>query len=137
MKVLFCGVNSACREKVIILYLKNTLEALGWSGAYRPTLTEARMSLSLDDVKRIAQLARLEVTDADAERVLAQLQPIFVLIEELQSVDTHGIEPMSHAQDVSLRLRDDLVTELDHRDLFQGIAPQVRDGLYLVPKVIE
>ena len=95
------------------------------------------MSLSLDDVKRIAQLARLEVTDADAEQVLAQLQPIFALIEELQSVDTRGIEPMSHAQDVSLRLRDDLVTELDHRDLFQGIAPQVRDGLYLVPKVIE
>ena len=95
------------------------------------------MSLSLDDVKRIAQLARLEVTDADAEQVLAQLQPIFAMIAELRSVDTRNIEPMSHAQDLSLRLRDDVVTERDRRDLFQDIAPQVQDGLYLVPKVIE
>jgi len=95
------------------------------------------MSLSLDDVKRIAQLARLEVTDADAEQVLAQLQPIFAMIAELRSVDTRNIEPMSHAQDLSLRLRDDVVTEPDRRDLFQDIAPQVQDGLYLVPKVIE
>jgi aspartyl-tRNA(Asn)/glutamyl-tRNA(Gln) amidotransferase subunit C len=95
------------------------------------------MALSLDDVIRIAQLARLEVTDAEARQVLAQLQAIFALIEELQSVDTRGIEPMSHAQDVTLRLREDRVTEDDQRELFQSIAPQVDAGLYLVPKVVE
>jgi len=95
------------------------------------------MALSLDDVKRIAQLARLEVTDIEAQQVLAQLQAIFALIEELQAVDTRGIEPMSHAQDVSLRLRADRVTEENQRELFQSIAPQVEAGLYLVPKVIE
>jgi len=95
------------------------------------------MSLSLLDVKRIAQLARIEVTDAQAEQVLAQLQGVFALIEELQSVDTQGIEPMSHAQDVTLRLREDQVTETDNRERFQAIAPRVDVGLYLVPKVIE
>jgi aspartyl-tRNA(Asn)/glutamyl-tRNA(Gln) amidotransferase subunit C len=95
------------------------------------------MSLSLLDVKRIAQLARIEVTDAQAEQVLAQLQGVFALIEELQSVDTQGIEPMSHAQDVTLRLREDQVTETDNRERFQAIAPRVDAGLYLVPKVIE
>jgi aspartyl-tRNA(Asn)/glutamyl-tRNA(Gln) amidotransferase subunit C len=95
------------------------------------------MSLSLLDVKRIAQLARIEVTDAQAEQVLTQLQGVFSLIEELQSVDTQGIEPMSHAQDVTLRLREDQVTETDTRERFQAIAPRVDAGLYLVPKVIE
>jgi len=95
------------------------------------------MSLSLLDVKRIAQLARIEVTDAQAEQVLAQLQGVFALMEELQSVDTQGIEPMSHAQDVTLRLREDQVTETDNRERFQAIAPRVDAGLYLVPKVIE
>ena len=95
------------------------------------------MSLSLLDVKRIAQLARIEVTDAQAEQVLAQLQGVFALIEELQSVDTQGIEPMSHAQDVTLRLREDQVSETDNRERFQAIAPRVEAGLYLVPKVIE
>ena len=95
------------------------------------------MSLSLLDVKRIAQLASIEVTDAQDEQVLAQLQGVFALMEELQSVDTQGIEPMSHSQDVTLRLREDQVTETDNRERFQAIAPRVDAGLYLVPKVIE
>ena len=95
------------------------------------------MALSLDDVKRITQLARLEAVPDEAERFLGQLQSIFGLIEELQSVDTRGIEPMSHAQNVSSRLREDSVTERDQHELFQSIAPQVEAGLYLVPKVIE
>jgi len=95
------------------------------------------MPLSLDDVTRIAQLARLEISDAEAQQVLVQLQAIFALIEELQSVDTRDIEPMSHAQDVSLRLREDRVTEADQHELFQSLAPQVQAGLYLVPKVVE
>jgi aspartyl-tRNA(Asn)/glutamyl-tRNA(Gln) amidotransferase subunit C len=95
------------------------------------------MALSLDDIRRIAQLARLEVTDAESQQVLAQLQTVFALIQELQSIDTRRIEPMSHAQDLTLRLREDRVTESDQHELFQAIAPQVAAGLYLVPKVIE
>ena len=95
------------------------------------------MVLTLDDVKRIAHLARIEVEPHEAEQVLSQLTGIFRLIEEMQAVNTDGVEPMSHAQDVMLRLRDDVVTEADQRALFQSVAPQVEADLYLVPKVIE
>ena len=95
------------------------------------------MSLSLDDVKRIAYLARIAIDDIEAAAVLKQLSGIFALIEQMQAVDTTGIEPMSHAQNVVLRLRDDAVTETDQHELFQSVAPQVEQGLYLVPKVIE
>lgn len=95
------------------------------------------MALTLDDVKRIAHLARIEVTDEQAAQVLTQLTGIFGLIEELQRVDTEGVIPMSHAQDVVLRLREDRVTESDRRLSFQKTAPQAQAGLYLVPKVIE
>jgi aspartyl-tRNA(Asn)/glutamyl-tRNA(Gln) amidotransferase subunit C len=95
------------------------------------------MLLSLDDVRRIAQLARLQINDAEAEQVLAQLRAIFTLIDELQAVDTRGVEPMAHAQGAALRMREDQVSEPDQRQLFQSIAPQAEAGLYLVPKVIE
>jgi aspartyl-tRNA(Asn)/glutamyl-tRNA(Gln) amidotransferase subunit C len=95
------------------------------------------MALSLDDVKRIAALARISISDAEAGQALAQLSDIFALIERMQAVDTSGIEPMSHAQDLALRLREDRVTQTDQRELFQSIAPQVEAGLYLVPRVIE
>jgi aspartyl-tRNA(Asn)/glutamyl-tRNA(Gln) amidotransferase subunit C len=95
------------------------------------------MSLSSSDILRIAQLARLEVTQAEVAAVQHDLNGILVLVEQLQAVDTSGIEPMAHAQDVMLRLRDDAVTESDQHRLFQTIAPQVEADLYLVPKVIE
>jgi len=95
------------------------------------------MSLKLDDVKRIAHLARIEVDTQQAEQVLGQLSGIFALIGEMQAVNTDGVEPMSHAQDLVLRLRDDAVTEADQHSAFQAIAPQVESDLYLVPKVIE
>ena len=95
------------------------------------------MALTLDDVKRVAHLARLEVSDAGAQSVLHDLVNIFRLIEQMQAVDVSGIEPMSHGQDVTLRLREDAVTESDQHALFQSVAPQVDAGLYLVPKVIE
>ena len=71
------------------------------------------MSLILDDVNRIAHLARIEVDAKEAEQVLGHLSGIFALIGEMQAVDTAGVEPMSHAQDLMLRLRDDAVTEAD------------------------
>ncbi|CAE6518804.1 MAG TPA: Asp-tRNA(Asn)/Glu-tRNA(Gln) amidotransferase subunit GatC [Nitrosomonas nitrosa] len=95
------------------------------------------MTLSLDDVKRVASLARIEISEDEAQQMLTQLSGIFSLIEQMQAVDTSGIEPMSHAQDMMQRLREDVVTESDQHLLFQSVAPQVEAGLYLVPKVIE
>ena len=95
------------------------------------------MSLSLEDVKRVAALARIEISEEEASTALGQLSGIFSLIQQMQAVDTTATAPMSHAQDVIQRLRPDTVTETDQRELFQSIAPQVEAGLYLVPKVIE
>lgn len=95
------------------------------------------MSLSTDDVRRIASLARIEIDDAQAQATQGQLNTIFGLIAAMQAVNTTGIEPMAHAQEVYQRLREDTVTETDRRDAFQAIAPAVENGLYLVPRVIE
>jgi len=95
------------------------------------------MSLTLDDVRRIARLARLDVSAAEADKTRDQLNGILSFIEQLQSVDTTGIEPMAHAVDVVQRLRPDAATEADRREAFQAIAPETEAGLYLVPKVIE
>lgn len=95
------------------------------------------MALSLDEVRRIAHLARIEITPAEAADVRAKLERIFELIGVMRAVDTTGIVPMSHAQDVVLPLREDRVTETDRHVIYQQGAPAVEDGLYLVPKVIE
>jgi aspartyl-tRNA(Asn)/glutamyl-tRNA(Gln) amidotransferase subunit C len=95
------------------------------------------MSLSVPEVKRVAWLARIEITDDEAQAAQGHLNEIFRLIEQMQSVDTEGVAPMAHAQDVVQRLRADRVTETDQHVLYQSIAPQVEGGLYLVPKVIE
>ena len=95
------------------------------------------MSLNSSDIKRIAHLARIEVNDAEADATLTKLTGILGLIEQMQAVDTTGIQPMSHSQDVTQRLRNDVVTETNQRELYQSIAPAVEEGLYLVPKVIE
>ena len=95
------------------------------------------MALTLDDVKRIAHLARIAVDEAEAQAALEQLNAVFALIADMQAVDTRGVEPMSHALDVTQRLRADAVSESDQHELFQSNAPQVQDALYLVPKVIE
>jgi aspartyl-tRNA(Asn)/glutamyl-tRNA(Gln) amidotransferase subunit C len=95
------------------------------------------MPLTPEEVRRIAELARIGISDAEAQAVQAELNQIFELIGRMQKVDTEGIEPMTHAQGLALRLREDAVTESDQRELFQSIAPQKEAGLYLVPKVIE
>ena len=95
------------------------------------------MSLTIDDVKKVAHLARLAMTEAELNAAHAQMGSIFGLIEEMQAVDTGGIEPMAHAQELAQRLREDVVSEGNQRELFQSIAPQVERGLYLVPQVIE
>ncbi|MDH4023476.1 MAG: Asp-tRNA(Asn)/Glu-tRNA(Gln) amidotransferase subunit GatC [Gammaproteobacteria bacterium] len=99
------------------------------------------MSLTPDQLQRIATLARIDVGSDELREVTERLNQVLGLIDELQSVDTGGIVPMSHALDVQLsirqRLRPDEVTETDRRDDYQKGAPAVEDGLYLVPKVIE
>ena len=95
------------------------------------------MSLSLADVEKVARLARLAMNEQEILAAQAQLNNIFGLIAEMQAVDTKGVEPMSHSQDLAQRLREDVVTETDQRTAFQAVAPQVEQGLYLVPQVIE
>jgi len=101
------------------------------------------MSLTNADVRKVASLARLAMNEAEIETARTQLSGIFDLIAEMQAVDTKGITPMSHAQELSQRLREDVVTEADQREQFQALAPQhkgshqVEAGLYLVPQVIE
>ena len=99
------------------------------------------MSLTADQVHRIALLARIAVNPDEARVVTDGLNQVLGLIDQLQAVDTRGIEPMAHALDSQLasqqRLRPDEVTEPDRRADYQGVAPAVEGGLYLVPKVIE
>ncbi|WP_036301165.1 Asp-tRNA(Asn)/Glu-tRNA(Gln) amidotransferase subunit GatC [Methylotenera sp. L2L1] len=104
------------------------------------------MALSTEDIKKIAHLARIEVSDSDAAATLSKLTGILGLIEQMQAVNTDGIVPMSHSQDVVQRLRDDVVTKTNLREAFQKISPAIGNGseeravdggLYLVPKVIE
>jgi aspartyl-tRNA(Asn)/glutamyl-tRNA(Gln) amidotransferase subunit C len=98
------------------------------------------MSLTLSDVKRIANLAQLDMDEAHAETALIELNGIFALAEQMQAVDTTGVEPLSQplaaVLALPLRLREDVVTEENHREDYQAPAPATQDGLYLVPKVI-
>ncbi len=99
------------------------------------------MSLTSSDIARIANLARLELQDTESERMLTQLNGFFSIVAAMEAVDTSGIEPLAHPvatiQDISLRLRDDVVSETNQRDANQRTAPAVERGLFLVPKVIE
>lgn len=100
------------------------------------------MSLDLSDVKRIANLSRLELSETQSQQTLEKLNDIFGLVEQMQSVDTSGVTPLRHPiamihENMALRLRDDVVTEQNHREDYQKPAPSTEDGLYLVPKVIE
>lgn len=95
------------------------------------------MSLTPDDVRRLARLARIELAAEESGAVLEGLNRVLALIDEMRRVDTQGIEPMAHAVDVSQRLRPDEVKDADRREAYQSVAPAVQEGLYLVPKVIE
>ena len=112
------------------------------------------MALNIEDIKRIAHLARIEINEQEATATLTKLSGILGLIEQMQAVDTTGITPMSHSQDVVQRLREDKLeekeenekTRIERRNAFQANAPKLGNGsdeqafdsgLYLVPKVIE
>jgi aspartyl-tRNA(Asn)/glutamyl-tRNA(Gln) amidotransferase subunit C len=99
------------------------------------------MSLTTQDIDRLANLARLELQPEEGERMLAQINGFFGIVEAMQAVDTSGIEPMAHPvaaiQDITLRLRPDVASEPNQREANQRSAPAVERGLFLVPKVIE
>jgi aspartyl-tRNA(Asn)/glutamyl-tRNA(Gln) amidotransferase subunit C len=99
------------------------------------------MSLTSSDIARIANLARLDLTPAHGERMLGQLNSFFAIVEQMRAVDTTGVEPLAHPVstlgDIALRLRDDVVSEANQREANQKSAPEVQNGLFLVPKVIE
>lgn len=95
------------------------------------------MPLNKQDVKKAADLARIAISDDEAEAALAPLKQVFTLIEQMQTQDTDGVEPMAHAQGISSRLREDIVTETDKREALQASAPATEKGLFLVPKVID
>lgn len=95
------------------------------------------MSLTVEEVKKIAHLARLNVTETELPKYAEKLSSIFDLIAQMDQADTNGITPMAHPLNTSQRLRKDAVTETDQRELLQTNAPAVDTGLYLVPQVIE
>ena len=95
------------------------------------------MSLQKEDVEKIAHLAQLSIDEEDIPGYLEELSKILHLVEQMNAVNTDNVEPMAHPQDSSQRLREDKETEINQRDAFQKIAPQVERGLYLVPRVIE
>jgi aspartyl-tRNA(Asn)/glutamyl-tRNA(Gln) amidotransferase subunit C len=100
-------------------------------------MTEKPMSLTSDDVKRVAKLARLGLTEAETTETLTQLNSILELVDQMQQIDTHGVAPLAHPLELKQTLRADAVTETDQRQKFQAIAPQADAGLYLVPRVVE
>ena len=95
------------------------------------------MSLTADDVNRIAHLARLRIDKQDVESYARDLSGVLDMMTRMSELNTDNVEPMAHPMDQAQRLRPDVVTEQNNRETFQAIAPQVEAGLYLVPKVIE
>ncbi len=99
------------------------------------------MALTSQDIQRVANLARLELRPDETEQTLRQLNGFFALVEQMDAVNTDGVEPLAHPAavlgQVALRLREDLVTETNQREASQVSAPAVERGLFLVPKVIE
>ena len=95
------------------------------------------MAFDKTEVEKIAQLARLHISDSEIDEVTGRITDILALIDQMQSVDTDTVVPLAHPLDLTQRLREDDVTECNRRDELQLLAPEVEQGLYLVPKVIE
>jgi aspartyl-tRNA(Asn)/glutamyl-tRNA(Gln) amidotransferase subunit C len=95
------------------------------------------MALSAEQVRKIARLARIAVSDEQVNDYAGELSSILELVDQMERVDTSGVEPMAHPQNASQRLRPDEVTEPNRRERYQAIAPAVEAGLYLVPRVVE
>jgi len=99
--------------------------------------TDTKMTIEQDEIEKIAELARIRIDREQIGEVTQRITEILGMVDQLQAIDTREIEPMANPLDATQRLRDDEITELNHREAFQAIAPAVENGLYLVPKVIE
>ncbi len=95
------------------------------------------MTIEQDEIEKVAELARIRISAEQIGEVTRRMADILTMVDQLQAVDTTGVEPMAHPLDATQRLRADIITEENHREDFQAIAPKVENGLYLVPKVIE
>ena len=95
------------------------------------------MALEPKDIENIAHLARLQLSAAEKSEALGSIANILAMIDQMQAVDTTGVEPLAHGFDASQRLREDVVTETNQRDLLLKLAPSTDQGLFLVPKVLE
>lgn len=95
------------------------------------------MKIDRDVAETVADLAKLKLDDTDMDIVIGRMTKILDLVEEMQALDTDGVEPLAHPLDAVQRLRPDEVTETDHRDSYQAVAPETEGGLYLVPRVVE
>jgi aspartyl-tRNA(Asn)/glutamyl-tRNA(Gln) amidotransferase subunit C len=95
------------------------------------------MALTLTDIENVAHLARLQLGEAEKQEALNSITNILAMIDQMQAVDTTGVEPLAHGFDASQRLRDDVVTETNQRDTLLKLAPNAEQGLFLVPKVLE
>lgn len=95
------------------------------------------MTIERSDIEKLAQLARIQITEEQITATTSSLANVLALVDQLQSADTAGVFPMAHPQDATQRLRKDIITETNRREAFQAIAPATEKGLYLVPKVIE
>ena len=98
---------------------------------------EAEMSIGQAEIAKIAELAKIRIADREIGEVTSRIARILAMVEQMQAVDTSGLEPMAHPLDASQRLRPDVVTETDQREYFQPLAPELEDDLYLVPRVID
>ncbi len=95
------------------------------------------MALELKDIENIAHLARLQLSAAEKSEALSSITNILSMIDQMQAIDTTGVEPLAHGFDASQRLRDDVVTETNEREVLLKLAPSADQGLFLVPKVLE
>ncbi|MGK2915738.1 MAG: Asp-tRNA(Asn)/Glu-tRNA(Gln) amidotransferase subunit GatC [Porticoccaceae bacterium] len=95
------------------------------------------MTIERSDIEKLAELARIRITDENVAATIRGINEVLALVDQLQAVDTAGIEPMAHPLDASQRLRADAVTEANQRDAFLAIAPASTEGFYLVPQVLD
>ncbi len=95
------------------------------------------MAIEQDEIEKIAELARIRIPQQEIGELTQRLTAILGMVDQLQAADTDGVEPMANPLDATQKLRGDEVTESNHREAFQAIAPAVENGLYLVPKVID
>ena len=95
------------------------------------------MAIEQGEIEKIAELSRIRISDEEIGQLTQRIAEILQMVDQLQAVDTHNVEPMANPLDATQRLRPDKVTQINRRDAFQAIAPAVENGLYLVPKVIE